>query len=100
MWSRGKLVKSPYTEVKKRKKRESNNQGLDPGHVVSTSRINPPQINLKACSELRSNVYTQGSKLRKLDNHRADVGPEKTCRLYPRAVQKAAAIANKTENTA
>lgn len=100
MWSRGKLVKSPYTEVKKKKKRETNNQGLDPGLVVSVSRINPLKINPKAGSEQRSNVYTQGSKLRKRDNHKADVGPEKMCRLYPQAVQKAATIANKTKNTA
>lgn len=91
------ISKISLHRVKKKKERETNNQGLDPGHVVSGSRINPPQINLKACSELRSNVYTQGSKLWKLDNHKADVGPEKTCRLDPHAVQKAAAIANRTE---
>lgn len=98
MLSRGKLVKSHYTEVKK--KVEINNQGLYPGLVVSVSRINPLKINPKACSEQRSNVYTQGSKLRKCDNHKADVGPEKMCRLYPQAVQKAATLASKNKNTA
>lgn len=63
------------------------------------SRINPLKINTKTCSEQRSNVYTQGSKLRKRDNHKADAGPEKMCRLSAGS-QKAAAIANKTKNIA
>lgn len=51
------------------RKWETNNQGPDPGHGVSLSRMNLLKIHPESCSEQRSSARTQGSKLRKCDNH-------------------------------